>query len=250
MKAIGFAGHAPVPFENNFAIENIESLKEYVGEISGLKEKYKEKINILLALEADFIPGVTLDFQHFVNDFHLDYIIGSVHLVKSPVNRLWFIDGPNSNVWKKGLETIFDNDIESAVTSYYMQVIDMINSQKPDIIGHLDKIKMHNQGKYFSEDDPWYIELVSDTLEVISRSDSIVEVNTRGIYKKRSDSLFPGIPVLKLMKQMNIPITISSDAHKPEEVNLLLDETLGIIKEIGYREIYCYESGWKPVPLD
>lgn len=250
MRAIGFSGHAPVPFENNYAIKDISSLRNYTGEISELKKKYRDKIEILLALEADYIPGVTLDFKHFADDFQLDYIIGSVHLVKSPGGGLWFIDGSDRSIWKNGLEKYYANDIIGAVTAYYGQIMEMIKTQRFDIIGHFDKIKMHNKGEFFSEEEKWYRDLISESLEQIKKHDIIVEVNTRGMYKKRSDSLFPGIPELKLMQQMNIPITISSDAHKPEEVKLLLDETLEIIKEIGYREIYCYESGWKSVPLD
>ena len=71
LQAIGFSGHAPVPFENNYAIQGIDSLRKYTEEISELKKKYRDKIQILLALEADFIPEVTLDFKHFISALSL-----------------------------------------------------------------------------------------------------------------------------------------------------------------------------------
>jgi histidinol-phosphatase (PHP family) len=250
LKALGFSEHAPVPFENNFAIKNIASLKAYVGAINILKKEFGDKIEIYCGLEADFIPQITLDFSNFKSDFQLDYIIGSVHLVKSVSGDLWFIDGPDRDIWKKGLERYFDNNIKQAVAAYYNQIIEMVSTQQLDIIGHLDKIKMHNHDEYFSESEAWYMNLISDTLEVIKKHDVIVEVNTRGIYKKRSESLFPGIPVLKQMHKLQVPLTISSDAHKPEEVDLLLNETAQILKETGYREIYCFDSGWRSVSLD
>ena len=43
----------------------------------------------------------------------------------------------------------------------------MMLTQKPDIIGHFDKIKMHNQDRYFSEDEPWYRDLVMELLDTI-----------------------------------------------------------------------------------
>jgi len=58
------------------------------------------------------------------------------------------------------------------------------------------------------------------TLGMIRNAGSIVEVNTRGLYKKRSDSLFPGPAILKKILALGIPITISSDAHKPHELSL------------------------------
>lgn len=249
MKGIGFSGHAPVPFENNYAIKDSSSLRDYVDDINGLKEKYRGQIEIHLGLEADHIPRVSLDFRHFVNNFKLDYIIGSVHLVKSNDGMLWFIDGPDREIWIRGLEIFFGNDIQKAVDVYYRQIMDMAITQKPDIIGHVDKIKMHNRGEYFSEDEKWYRNLVTETLEVIKENNCIVEINTRGIYKKRSDSLFPGEKTLLEIHDMKIPVTISSDAHKPDEVNLGIAKTAKLLSEIGFKEACVYDSGWKSVKL-
>ena len=250
-RSLGFSGHAPVPFDNNFAIRDIHSLKDYVREIRELSEKYKKVIKIFLALEADYIPGITLNFQRFVDDFGLDYIIGSVHLVSHDRRDLWFIDGPDRSVWEHGLATYFDGDIKKAVSRYYHQINDMIETQKPDVIGHLDKIKMHNRGVHFSEEEPWYRNLVMETLSVAKQNDSIVEVNTRGIYKKRSDSLFPGEEILKVMKKMNIPVCINADAHRPEEVHAGLDKAAKALIKIGYRDVCVFtDKGWDTESLD
>lgn len=250
LKSIGFSGHAPVPFENNFAIKNAVSLHEYCREIERLKEKYAEKIRVFLALEADYIPGITTDFSEFRADCNLDYIIGSVHLVKNSEGQLWFIDGPNREVWINGLLNDFNGGIEKAVSAYYHQISMMVESQKPDVIGHLDKIKMHNRGEYFREDDHWYISLLKQTLEVIKDAGCIVEVNTRGVYKKRSDSLFPGMNVLKEMNRLKIPVTISSDAHKPHEVGLLLDQAARALMIAGYKEVYFFnKKKWESISL-
>lgn len=251
LESIGFSGHAPVPFENNFAIKNIESLRAYTGEIRILQDKYRGEIKIFLGLEADFIPGITMDFKNFKDDFELDYIIGSVHLVKNHASDLWFIDGSDGRIWQEGLDRFFQNDIRKAVSGYYHQLNVMIETQKPDVIGHLDKIKMHNHGDYFSEEEGWYVQLFKETLDLLKQNGSIVEVNTRGLYKKRSDSFFPGISILKEMKKMDIPITISADAHKPEEVSLWLDQASKALMELAYREAIIFtEDGWKSIPLN
>ncbi len=250
MSAIGFSGHAPVPFENKFAISDHESLRRYCTDIMGLKDKYREKINVFLALEADYIEGVTTDFSDFIKTFKLDYIIGSVHLVKNVDGHFWFIDGPDSEIWKKGLTEDFGGDIRKAVRAYYHQLNEMVETQKPDVVGHLDKIKMHNRGEYFREDEKWYTDLVTESLECIKFEGSIVEVNTRGLYKKRSDDFFPGEKILAEMLQLNIPVTISSDAHKPKEVSLLLEHASEVLYKIGYREIYVFTNeGWKGIPI-
>ena len=121
----------------------------------------------------------------------------------------------------------------------------MIITQKPDIIGHIDKVKMNNKGKFFSEEESWYKELAKKTLEITAKTNCIIEVNTRGIYKKRSDSLYPGIFLLQEIYKMGIPITLSSDAHSTDELTAYFPETISILKDIGFEKLkYFTSKGW------
>ncbi len=104
---------------------------------------------------------------------------------------------------------------------------------------------MHNKGRYFSEEEAWYRDLVMELIEMIKKQDVIVEVNTRGIYKKRSDDLYPGQWILKILKEKQIPITLSADAHKPEELDGYYPEALEILRKIGFRSlVYFSGDGW------
>jgi histidinol-phosphatase (PHP family) len=239
---LGFSGHAPVPFKNGFAIKE-EELNSYCNEILRLKDKYKEFITIYLALEIDFIPGLTKNFNELKKQCELDYTIGSIHLVSNiEQKKLWFIDGSKIEDYDDGLQKAFDNNIKKGVTAFYHQTNEMLLYQNPDIIGHFDKIKMNNRNRYFLQNEKWYQQLISETLIIIKEKETIIEVNTRGLYKKRSDELFPGIDVLKQILQLNIPITVSSDAHKPEELPLLLNETNSILKKIGFRSLRVFNG--------
>ena len=217
---LGFSGHAPVPFTNGFAIQSRDELKNYCLSINKLKKEYSDQIDILLGLEIDYIKGNNMDFLDLKKTWGLDYMIGSVHLVRNGGDKgLWFIDGPRVEAFDKGLRDIFNMDIKRAVKAYYDQINQMVLTQKPDIVGHMDKIKMHNQGRYFREDDLWYENMWMNTLELIRQSGLVIEVNTRGIYTGRCPDLYPGVEILKEARGMKIPVTLSSDAHKPEEIN-------------------------------
>jgi len=244
---LGFSSHAPVPFDNKFAINDEGKLLEYAAEIRQLKEKYKDSLKIFLSIEVDYIPGITQDFSYFKNLVKLDYTIGGVHLVKNEDKHgLWFIDGPLQATYDKGLRDVFDGDIKKGITNYWEQIRKMITTQNPDIIAHLDKIKMHNKNRFFTEDEPWYVDELDRTLELISRTKCIVEVNTRGVYKGRSDELFPGKAALNKIYEMGIPITLNSDAHKPEELSAYFEKARQILKEIGFRNLKLYTAnGWE-----
>ena len=145
---------------------------------------------------------------------------------------------------------VFHGDIRKAVTSYYHQINEMLESQRPEIVGHLDKIRMYNRNRYFSEDDGWYKDLVDETLRVIKETETVVEVNTRGLYKKRSDALFPGIEILKKIHALKIPVLISSDAHKPVELSYGFDGAKNVLLEIGFENVAMKTvSGWTNISL-
>jgi len=234
--ALGFSAHAPLPIETTWNLAQAD-IVPYCSEILRLREKYKGQIEIYLSLENDYIPGISEDFAFFRKQYKLDYTLGAVHLVKDPEsNEIWFIDGPVSN-YDNGLKKIFKNDIHLAVETYFSQLNEMIVTQKPDIIAHFDKVKMNNQHRYFQESEPWYQDLLLHTLEIIAKSNCIVEVNTRGIYTGKYDSLYPGSDVLKQCYELGIPLTISADAHKPSDIDAYFTETEKILKDIGYKSI-------------
>ncbi|MBP6976998.1 MAG: histidinol-phosphatase [Bacteroidales bacterium] len=250
MHSLGFSAHSPLPFDTPFAI-HWDEVEEYCQIILELKQMYADRLPIYLSLEIDFIPGISEDFDRLRNSYPLDYTIGSVHLVR-PDDRegLWFIDGPMAEIYDSGLQELFDGDIQRAVSAYYRYVNQMITGQRPTIIGHLDKIKMHNKGRHFAEDEPWYVRLMEETLDTIQETGGIVEVNTRGIYKKRSEDLYPGKPILQSIRKRNIPVTISTDAHRPEELTAHFDETVKILTEIGFRSVMYLENGkWEEYTL-
>jgi len=241
-RAIGFSEHAPLPFNSYYMISEAK-MAEYIATIKELSLKYQNIIEIYLSLEIDYIPKLSQSFKTFREKFGLDYTIGSIHLVKNPKNnKLWFIDGGDITLYDNGLQETFNGDIKLAVTTYYDQIHQMIKNENPDVIGHLDKIKMNNKNRYFSENESWYKQLIETIIKNIERHKCIVEVNTRGVYKKKGNELFPGIEILKMLYINNIPITISSDAHQPDEISGAFYETLILLKEIGYKKIHIFEK--------
>jgi histidinol-phosphatase (PHP family) len=91
---------------------------------------------------------------------------------------------------------------------------------------------------------------VRETLHLIKETDVVAELNTRGKYKGRSDSLFPSDWILKEMKALKIPVIISSDAHQAHEIVLLFDDAIEALKRAGYRSIWKFQhKQWLEMPL-
>lgn len=237
---LGFSSHAPVPFENRFAIDE-NNLDKYCKEIIELQKQ--SNTTLLKSLECDFVPGVTADFIHWQETYHLDYIIGGVHLVKPQTSsELWFIDGSKREIYDDGLRDLFNNDIKKAVTAFWEQTFEMLETQRMDIIAHIDKIKMHNADRFFTEDEKWYRVLVEKALQLVKKKNVVMEVNTRGLYKKRCNTFYPSVWVLKKSREIDIPVVISSDAHNASELCLYTKEAADALADCGYDHTARYDA--------
>ena len=229
---LGFSSHSSVPFENNFAISE-ERIPEYVGEIDRLQQI--TNITLLKSLECEFVPGISKDFEVWRTTYNLDYVIGGVHLVRPPHGEsLWFIDGSKQELYDNGLRDLFGNDIKAAVTAFWEQTFEMLETQQLDIIAHFDKIKMHNRNRFFKEDEKWYKVLADKAIQLIKQHDVIIEINTRGLYKKRCDHFYPSTELLMKARKADIPVIVSTDAHKAEELTLFVPEALAELQRCGY----------------
>lgn len=246
--ALGFSGHAPLPFSNSFSIHN-EDYLAYCTEVRKLQEEYRGRIDILLGLEIDYVPGVNDDFRPLIQQGGLDYFIGGVHLVTDPddtpwlrshpseaAQRIWFIDGPRQETYDEGLQRVFHGDIRRGITSFFRQTNAMIESQRPTIVAHFNKIVMHNRDRYFHEDEPWYRDLALETIHLIHELGLICEINTRGIYKGRHADYYPGKWLIQEMKTLRIPVIVSTDAHAPEDL-LRTEGAYEYLSAIAYPEV-------------
>jgi histidinol-phosphatase (PHP family) len=247
---LGFSSHAPISKQYDFTL-NEDEIPLYLNEIEHYKKKYLQ-LKIFKGLECDYIQGLTKDFSYYTAHYDLDYIIGGVHLVKIPhSNEVWFIDGPKRETYDNGLAHFFYNDIKKAVTCFWEQTYEMIETQKFDIIAHLDKIKMHNQDRFFREDEEWYIKLVDHAIDLIVKNNVIVEINSRGVYRLRCKDFYPSDYMLKKLARAKVPMVISSDAHKALELPFYYDEAKEKLKSFGVDALYVLEENkWKPVEID
>ncbi len=217
----GISDHAPVPFATHWAMKE-SAMYQYIKEIKRLKEKYRRHIKLFTALEVDFLPEFPHRFSEFRSEKAFDYLIGSVHIVdKFDDGSYWDIASSRHN-FADGLEQIFGNDSRKFVTRYFYLLNEMISNHKPEIVAHLDLIEKHNAGKrYWNYDASWYRNLFIQTLENIAKNKLRLEINTRGLYKKRHNDTFPSQRYMPLIKKLNIKTVFSSDAHHISEINRL-----------------------------
>ena len=246
---LGFSSHAPIAPQYDFTLTE-EKISAYVKEIEHYQKQYPQ-LQIFKGLECDFIPNITKDFSYYKNKYNLDYIIGGIHLVKVPnSNNIWFIDGSKREIYDNGIISFFNHDVKKAVTCFWEQTFEMLETQKFDIIAHVDKIKMHNQDRFFKEDEDWYVKLVDHAIELIIKKTLIVEINSRGIYRLRCKDFYPSDYILQKLSQAKCPMIISSDAHRANELQLYYQEAKDKLRSFGINSLFILENKkWRPVKV-
>ncbi len=251
MLAYGFSSHVPMPFFCAWSMK-AENLSVYTEVIEKLKLEYKGRVQIYRSLEIDYIPGFIGPATSFIKEANLDYTIGSIHFVdRFADGSHWEIDG-TSTIFEEGLEKIFSGDIQNVITRYYDLTRMMVREECPDVIGHIDKIKMQNpDNKYFSEDAEWYKKEVLRTLDVIAGTKAIIEVNTRGLYKKKTTEPYPGKWMLTEILKRKIPVMINSDSHHPKEISEEFETAAALLKDVGFETVKSFvDNKWQDFKFD
>lgn len=244
--AIGFTSHAPVQFGAEWTMK-AENLDKYIETVNSLKQIYKNRIQVYTGLETDFYPNC-IDFRHYPG---IDYTIGAVHFIYDENNNRYLsVDGP-AEEYRELVNVVFGGDVKAFAETYFSLMAEMITTQTPDIVGHLDLIKKNNQNSlFFSETEKWYRDKVEDLLEIISRHNVIVEVNTGGIARGYLDEVYPSEWILKLIREMDIPVVLNSDAHHPDWIDAYYPEAVKILKNIGFsHQRVLLDGTWQNVLL-
>jgi len=249
-EALGFSCHNPLPFPCTWTMPP-EELPVYLKTAAELKESRPPGLELLVGLEIDYIPGLSGPADPRFRDLNLDFTIGSVHFLGLLADgSRWTVDGPREEL-ERGLAESFRGDLRAAVRRYYELVAELVALSPPDMLGHFDLIKKNNRdGRLFSEEEQWYRECVCAALDEVARSQVVMEVNTGGLFRDTSGSLYPSSWIITECLARDIPLIVNSDAHKPEDLAGCFPETYALLDELGVSTCRRLgKAGWQDLPL-
>lgn len=241
---LGFSGHSMIPFASSWHIPCREH-KPYADEVRKLAVKYKDKIEICLGFEADFIEGICSPNMENFSLFKPDYLIGSVHYV--PGNKGYFEADGGFEETRERIKKYFGGNVKKAVQAYFSSQREMLSKGDFNIWGHPDLIRKQNaKSILFREDEIWYKKELKSTAKVAAAAGVCAEINTGGMARGYLSTPYPSLQFLEILHSYNIPITIDSDAHTPENLDYSFEDAKSLAKKAGYTEIEFYTAGsWK-----
>ncbi len=229
IREIGFSDHIPMywlPVEERDPgiAMRMEELEEYVADVLRLRSRYPE-IPIRLGIEADFIPGREEDLVRILERYPWDYVIGSVHFIGD-----WDFDNPAS------VSRYAQWDISELYAKFFTLETMAAKSGLFDIMAHIDLIKKfghrpsHDLGR-----------LYADVAAVMAGAGVAIELSTAGL-RKPVGEVYPNPTLLSECCKRGVPLVISSDAHRPEEVAWGFQGARTLALDIGYTEVVRFEN--------
>ncbi|MDR2149691.1 MAG: histidinol-phosphatase [Spirochaetaceae bacterium] len=243
LSAIGFSSHAPLlrktGLQSDWHIPE-DKLDDYLQTIDRLRSQWAGKLQVFAGLEIDYIKGLMgpADFCGAA----LDYRIGSVHYLVPPQGNPFAVDGSPSD-FERGLYEGFSGDCKALVNAYWDSLEDMIHAGGFDIVGHVDLIKKNNRRhQYFSPDSAWYGERMERFAALLAGSSFIVEVNTGGLSRGRTDELYPSVPLLRLLQHAGVPVMVTADAHCAGQLTSFYDEAYRTLLALGWTSTVFFEG--------
>jgi len=233
---IGFSDHNPMPGDFDDWRMADSDFPRYLDLISEAQDTFTKDLVIRLGLECDFIENEESWIEKLSVRAEFDYLIGSVHYLEAG----WAVDDPNPK-WKHRWE----GSIEKIWEQYWNLYSQCASSGLFDILAHPDLVKKF--GHRPAGDLKRFYEPVID---IIASNKVAIELSTAGLRKPCAE-MYPSVEFLELAFQADIPIVISSDAHRPEEVGFDFDSAIELARGVGYTHTARFEKRNRSlVPLD
>lgn len=211
----------------------VASLTDFVGFVTEAK---KTRPDLSLGIEADFFPGGEAELRELLAGYDWDYVIGSVHFLDG-----WGFDNPETKDEFDGMDPL------ASYERYYELLRQACTSGIFNLIAHPDNLKVFGfRPSDESELLPYY-RMIAETMV---QCGVVTEINTGLAYRFPIAESCPSPLFLSVLALYQVPITLSSDAHFPDDIGMMLDDARSAAEALGYKELTVFKHGQRiQVPI-
>ena len=224
MAAVGFSSHSWLPGEEDWTLS--KDYGPYRTEILRLKEKYAGQIDIYCGIEQDILSPLP--------DESFDYMIGSVHSLKTANGR--FVVDMTPEDQDEGVERCFGGDIYAAAEAYFEKVGSVIDVTHADIIGHFDLFSKYNEGNVrYDPCSRRYFDAGVAAIDRLLKHGVPFEVNTGAISRGWRTEAYPDLMFVRYIAEHGGSFVLSSDSHSIDSLCLQFDKYEALFNANGWK---------------
>lgn len=238
---ITFTCHIPHTRTDLLRGEGIRMSHAELPEYFRLVEEARERgqalgVEVLAGIEAEIYPdeAAMREVDDTLAAHPFDFVLGSLHHHISGY-RQWLDD--------HGVE-----GDRAIIDRYFAHLAEGARSGRYHSLSHPDVIRIYGTVSHFEPAD--HEGPIRAFLTAVKEAGACMEVNTsgliKGVYEVHPDPL-----ILDWAAEMKVPLTLGSDAHRPEQVGQHFDEVLDMLRAKGFSHLHYYRGGERHAePLD
>ncbi|WP_209121765.1 histidinol phosphate phosphatase domain-containing protein [Alkalihalobacillus sp. BA299] len=209
-------------------VSTIPSMDHFIEFIHSQQEKWqKQGVNLALGLEADYFPNGEEKLKRLLENKPWDYVIGSVHFING-----WGFDNKETAHYFEQMNLI---ELYQTHTSYVCQSIE---SKLFDMVAHLDNLKVFS----YRPEETLLLENYQQVAETLKKNNIASEVNTGLSYRYPVKEACPSPSYLQVLANYQVPLTLSSDSHYPDDLGTNLDQATELLKNNHYTSVVGFSK--------
>lgn len=228
MVSLGFSDHSFTACDTSYCMK-LENYDRYLFELEKAKKEYADKIRVFSGIEKDYYSDIDK------NSF--DYTIGSVHYIIK--NDICYPVDHSEKQQRDCINDAFCGDVLEFAKCYYHMVCEQAINFKPNVIGHFDVI---NKFSIIPENDEKYIDIALGAVKEIVKHCNVFEINTGAISRGYRTMPYPNKEVLELLLKLGGEVTLGSDSHNPKNLDYFFNESVDLLKKIGFNHISVFNG--------
>ncbi len=200
-----------------------ERFQAYVDEARRLSGLYAGQMTVLVGMESEWYPGVQAGVARWRGD--LDVLVGSVH----HVGGICFDYSPEHYAGAVaragGLIPLY--------LSYLDAQWEMLVGLRPEVVGHFDLIRMHDQDYVQRIAHPQVWSRITRNLKLIGEIGAVLDVNSRALLKGQPEP-YVCKPILEAASSLGIRAAFGDDAHGVDDVGRGEESVRNLLTKGGF----------------
>ena len=233
---VGITEHMPAPSDRFAYPEELaagldagaqyDRFADYIHICRRLQAINRDRIRILVGFETETYSDSHDWIRRLIDTFAPDYIVGSAHHVDDMPFDIDASAYAAAADRAGGLDTLY--------MRYFDQQYEMIRRLKPQVVGHLDIIRIHDAEYPTRILKPAIWQRISRNLELIASLGLILDFNLRPLSKGATEP-YPTAPILEAAIGMGIHIVPGDDSHGVKDIATKIYTGIDILRSAGYR---------------
>ena len=203
-----------------------ERFAKYVQEGRRLQRKYKDQIELYVAMEIETYSGYQQHVERLIKKIQPDYIVGSIHHVDDiPIDY-------SHEFYEQAISE--SGGIDHLYCRFFDQQYEMLQSFKPAVVGHIDLIRIFDSDYHNRLKVPVIWDRIVRNLEFVKKYDLILDYNIRSLIKGGKEP-YVTTAILELALEMGVAVVPGDDSHGIDSIGVNIDGAMANLRKMGFK---------------